>query len=57
MADDLKSDSCKKNNLKALILFNQDLTPKVTIHDICKKEKVFESLNKRIKNDDPDEKR
>jgi integrase/recombinase XerD len=58
MADNRKSDSYKKNNLKALILFSHELAPNVTFYDICKKEKVLEFLNKRIKpkSDDPDEK-
>lgn len=59
MADNRKSDSYKKNNLKALlILFSHDLAPNVTFYDIQKKEKLLEFLNKRIKpkSDDPDEK-
>jgi hypothetical protein len=58
MADNRKSDSYKKNNLKALVLFSHELGPNLTFYDIQKKEKIFEFLNKRIKlkSDDPDEK-
>jgi hypothetical protein len=50
MADNRKSDSYKKNNLKALMLFSQVLTPNnITFYDIQKKEKILEFLNKRIK--------
>jgi len=58
MADNRKSDSYKKNNLKTLVLFSNELAPNVTFYDICKKEKILEFLNKRIKakSDDPDEK-
>jgi len=34
-----KSDSYKKNNLKALILFSHELAPNVTFYYIQKKEK------------------
>jgi integrase/recombinase XerD len=58
MADNRKSDSYKKNNLKALILFSHELGRNVTFYDIQKKEKIVEFLNRRIKpkSDDPDEK-
>lgn len=40
MADDRKSDSYKKNNLKALIiLFSHELPPNVTFYDIQEKRK------------------
>jgi integrase/recombinase XerD len=53
-----KSDSHKKSNLKALILFSHELAANITFYDIHKKEKILEFLNKRIKpkGDDPDEK-
>ncbi len=58
MVDSRKSDSYKKNNLKALILFSHELAPNVTFYDIQKKEKILEFINKRIrpKSEDPDEK-
>jgi integrase/recombinase XerD len=58
MVDNHKSDSYKKNNIKALILFSHELAPNVTFYDLQKKEKILEFLNKRIKSksDDPDEK-
>lgn len=58
MAGNRKSDSYKKNNLKALVLFSQELTPNITFYDIREKEQILEFLNKRIKPkiDDPDEK-
>lgn len=58
MIDNRKSDSYKKNNLKALILFSHELAPNITFYDIQKKEKILEFLNIRIepKSDDPDEK-
>jgi integrase/recombinase XerD len=58
MVDNRKSDSYKKNNLKALILFSHELGPDVTFYDVQKKEKILEFLNRRIKSksDDPDEK-
>jgi hypothetical protein len=58
MTDNRKSDSYKKNNLKALVLFSQELVPNITFYDIQKKEQILEFLNKRIKpkSDDPDEK-
>jgi hypothetical protein len=34
MTDNRKSDSYKKNNLKALILFSYELDPNVTLYDI-----------------------
>jgi hypothetical protein len=37
MADNRKSDSYMKNNLKALILFSHELGPNVTLYDIQKK--------------------
>jgi integrase/recombinase XerD len=49
ITDNRKSDSYKKNNLKALILFSHELAPNVTFYDIQKKEKILEFLNKRIK--------
>ena len=42
MMDNLKSDSYKKNNLKALILFRHELSPDVTFYDIQKKEKILD---------------
>ncbi|HEX5976773.1 MAG TPA: hypothetical protein VFY68_05825 [Nitrososphaeraceae archaeon] len=58
MMDNRKSDSYKKNNLKALVLFSQELSPNITFYDIQKKEQILEFLNKKIKpkSDDPDEK-
>lgn len=58
IVDNHKSDSYKKNNLKALLLFSQELAPNITFYDIQKKETILEFLNKRIKpkSDDPDEK-
>jgi integrase/recombinase XerD len=58
MAGNRKSDSYKKNNLKALVLFGQELAPNITFYDIQKKEQILEFLNKRIKpkSNDPDEK-
>ncbi len=58
MVDNRNSDSYKKNNLKALILFSHELGPDVTFYDVQKKEKILEFLNRRIKSksDDPDEK-
>jgi serine acetyltransferase len=44
-----KSDSYKKNNLKALVLFSQELAPNITFYDIQNKEKILELLSKRIK--------
>ena len=49
MTDNRKSDSYKKNNLKALILFGYELAPNITFYDVQKKEKILEFLNKRIK--------
>jgi hypothetical protein len=49
MADNRESDSYKKNNLKALILFSYEPVPNATFYDIQKKEKIFEFLSKRIK--------
>jgi integrase/recombinase XerD len=56
--DNRKSDSYKKNNLKALVLFSHELPPDVTFYDIQKKEKILEFLNNRIKpkSDGPNEK-
>jgi hypothetical protein len=48
MMSDHKSDSYKKNNLKALVLFNQELATNITFYDIQKKEQILEFLNKRI---------
>lgn len=48
MADNRKSDSYKKNNLKTLTLFSHELGPNVTFYDIQKKEKILEFLSKRI---------
>ena len=58
-ADNRESDSYKKNNLKALVLFSHEVGPDVTFYDIQKKEKILEFLNKRNKqkSDDPNEKR
>src|SRR5215211_6807544 len=58
MVDNRKSDSYKKNNLKALVLFSQELAQNITFYDIRKKEQILEFLNKRIKpkSNDPDEK-
>jgi hypothetical protein len=59
MVDNRKSDSYKKKNLKALVLFSQELAPNIiTFYYIQKKEWMLEFLNKRIrpKSDDPDEK-
>jgi hypothetical protein len=42
MVDNRKSDSYRKNNLKALVLFSQELAPNITFYDIQKKEKIFE---------------
>ena len=58
MVDNRKSDSYKKNNLKALVLFSHELAPNITFYNIQKKEQILEFLNKRIKprSDDPDEK-
>jgi serine acetyltransferase len=44
-----KSDRYKKNNLKALVLFSQELAPNITFYDIQNKEKILEFLSKRIK--------
>jgi hypothetical protein len=49
MADNRESDSYKKNNLKALILFSNEPGPNTTLYDVQKKEKIFEFLSKRIK--------
>jgi hypothetical protein len=49
VADNRESDSYKKNNLKALILFSHELVPNATFYDVQKKEKIFEFLSKRIK--------
>ena len=56
--DNRKSDGYKKNNLKALVLFSQELAPDISFYDIQKKERILEFLNERIKlkSDDPDEK-
>jgi hypothetical protein len=58
IVDSRKSDSYKKNNLKALVLFSHELPPDVTFYDIHKREKILEFLNKRIKpkSDGPNEK-
>ena len=58
-ADNRKSDSYKKNNLKALILFSHEVGLDVTFYDLQKKEKILEFLNKRNKqkSDGPNEKR
>jgi integrase/recombinase XerD len=55
MTDNRKSDSYKKNNLKALVPFSHELAPNVTFYDI---QKILEFLNKRIKpkSVDPNEK-
>ena len=37
MVDNRKSDSYKKNNLKALVLFSQELAPNITFNNIQKK--------------------
>jgi hypothetical protein len=42
MAHNRNSDSYKKNNPKALILFSHELAPSVTFYDIQKKEKILE---------------
>ena len=44
-ADNCKSDSYKKNNLKALILFSQELARDVTLYNVQKKEKILEFLS------------
>jgi hypothetical protein len=56
--DSRKSNSYKKNNLKALVLFSNELAPNITFYDVQKKEKKHEFLNKRSKqkSDGPDEK-
>jgi hypothetical protein len=46
MLDNRKSDSYKKNNLKALVLFSQELAPSITFFDIQKKEQILEFLKK-----------
>ncbi|MDQ3969363.1 MAG: hypothetical protein M3275_13330 [Thermoproteota archaeon] len=58
MVDNRKPDSYKKNNLKTLVFFNQELPPNITFYDIQRKEKILEFLKKRIKpkSNDPDEK-
>jgi hypothetical protein len=58
MVDNRKSDSYKKNNLKALILFSQDLAPNIIFYDVQKIEQTLEFLNKRVKpkSDDLNEK-
>ena len=58
IVDNRKSDSYKKNNLKALVLFSQELAPNITFYDTREREQILEFLNKRIKpkTDDPDEK-
>ena len=45
-----KSDSYKKNNLKALVLFSQELAPNITFYDIQNKEKILEFLSKESRN-------
>jgi hypothetical protein len=45
MIDNRKSDSYKKNNLKALILFSQELARDFTLYDVQKKEKILEFLS------------
>jgi hypothetical protein len=49
MADNRESDSYKKDNLKALILFGYEPVPNATFYDVQKKEKIFEFLSKRSK--------
>jgi hypothetical protein len=50
MADNRESDSYKKVNLKALILFSYEpVLNAATFYDVQKKEKIFEFLSKRIK--------
>ncbi|MDQ3718793.1 MAG: hypothetical protein M3311_06550 [Thermoproteota archaeon] len=49
MTDNRKSDSYKKNNLKALMLFSHELAPNVIFYDIQEKGKILEFLNKKIK--------
>ena len=49
MADNRESDSYKKDNLKALILFGYEPVPNATFYDVQKKEKIFEFISKRIK--------
>jgi hypothetical protein len=49
MVDKRKSDSSKKNNLKALMLFSHELALNVSFYDIQMKEKIFEFLNKSIR--------
>ncbi len=58
IVDNRKSDSYRKNNLKALILFTYELALNITFYDIEKKEQILEFLNKRIKqkSNDPNEK-
>ncbi len=45
MIDNRKSDSYKKKNLKAMVLFSHELARDVTLNDIQKKEKILEFLN------------
>lgn len=55
ISDNRKSDSYKKKNLKALILFSHELGPDVTFYDVQKKEKILEFLNRRIKSKSSDQ--
>ena len=51
MVNNRKSDSYKKNNLKALILFSHELAPNVTFYDVQKKnicQVAAEDPNKKI---------
>jgi hypothetical protein len=45
MIDNRKSDRYKNNNLKALVLFSQELVRDVTLCDVQKKEKILEFLS------------
>jgi hypothetical protein len=44
-ADNRESDRYKNNNLKALVLFSQELVRDVTLYDVQKKEKILEFLS------------
>src|SRR3712207_8010890 len=45
--DNRKSDSYKKNSLKALILFSHELAPNVTFYDIQRSEEHTSELQSR----------
>jgi hypothetical protein len=44
MVDNRKSDNYKKNNLKAFVLFSQELAQNITFYDIQKKEKIMNTF-------------